>query len=325
MATSRPLRHKRLRRKSSAGSLDFLAAVGDVMAGLVFIFILYALALSLQAKDAEKKAQDAEASAKQKTAELVNAREKATKQKERFGAIIAEYEKGPGAILQALLSDSKLSAAYEIDEELGVLRLPEAQVLFPSGSHKYEPVAEQHIQILSQLLATRLPCFAAAPEPPNPQLCSKINPQRLSLEAVFVEGHTDHLPLGDNWKKAKLKELRTIDWREEPVNFFNNNLELSTARAHYTYSKMKALSKPADNKEAKSILEQLINQRGEKIFGVSGYGAERPIKRAKHLEKVSTNLSAEQALAAGRKLRSANRRIELRFIVAPSTKELSNP
>jgi flagellar motor protein MotB len=93
------------------------------------------------------------------------------------------------------------------------------------------------------------------------------------LEAVYVEGHTDDVPIASG--------------RSDGVR---DNWDLSAARAKNTYFTL-LLSAPA--------LAYLTNDRDETLLGVSGYGEFRPV--------------APNGTASGRE---ANRRIDLRFLMA---------
>lgn len=96
------------------------------------------------------------------------------------------------------------------------------------------------------------------------------------LESVFIEGHTDNVP------------IKNAD--------FQNNWELSTARAVNT-SLAVATAAPE--------LDDFKNPTGAPIFGVSGYGENRP--------------AAPNTTDDGRRL---NRRIDIRFIAAyPSAEQ----
>ena len=93
-----------------------------------------------------------------------------------------------------------------------------------------------------------LPCYAANQDITDgcDEECSG------KLESVFIEGHTDNIPIKNNE--------------------FDNNWELSAQRAIYTYSKI------IFNSE--TTLGKLINTDRFPIFSVSGYGEGRP--RNKH-------------------------------------------
>lgn len=81
------------------------------------------------------------------------------------------------------------------------------------------------------------------------------------LDSVFIEGHTDNVPIVGRLAKI-----------------FKNNWELSTARAIYTYKQVTA------NQVA---LTEMLNTNDQPIISVSGYGEGRPVPGHEH--KVPTN------------------------------------
>lgn len=156
-----------------------------------------------------------------------------------------------------------------IDENDGTLRLG-GDILFPRGSADAYPEALLKLQRLAAALGEVLPCYAVAIAP-SPQCASKHEGR---LDAVYIEGHTDTTPI----HTAR----------------FQNNWELSAARAAVTFEKLV---------EAAPALALLKNDKGERLIGVSGYGEFRPIDPG----------NSESAM-------QKNRRIELRFVmVAPNS------
>ena len=98
------------------------------------------------------------------------------------------------------------------------------------------------------------------------------------IEAMFIEGHTDNVPLGRGLiAKTGLKD----------------NRELSTIRAVHTYNQM--LKYAPD-------LAEFKNEKGVPVISVSGYGADRPVKG--HEWKQIKN-------------DPVNRRIDIRIILSP--------
>lgn len=95
------------------------------------------------------------------------------------------------------------------------------------------------------------------------------------VETIFIEGHTDNVPINNG--------------------IFPSNWELSTKRAINTWLVMGS---------AQPRLPWFLNNKGERIFSVSGYADTRPI--------------ADNTTEEGRR---ANRRIDIRFsMMPPSTK-----
>ena len=119
-----------------------------------------------------------------------------------------------------------------IDTKQGVLRIPES-VLFESGEANIKEQGQAAVSKLSQSLLKTM----TRPE------------YREALETVFIEGHTDNVPIHNE--------------------FFQSNWELSTQRAINTWNLMRN-DVPEFN--------WLVNPRGEPIFSCSGYAETRPVR-----------------------------------------------
>lgn len=119
-----------------------------------------------------------------------------------------------------------------IDTKQGVLRIPES-VLFESGEANIKEQGQAAVSKLSQSLLKTM----TRPE------------YREALETVFIEGHTDNVPIHNE--------------------FFQSNWELSTQRAINTWNLMRN-DVPECN--------WLVNPRGEPIFSCSGYAETRPVR-----------------------------------------------
>ncbi|HZT86608.1 MAG TPA: OmpA family protein [Stellaceae bacterium] len=159
-----------------------------------------------------------------------------------------------------------------VDEDNGTLQLG-GDILFPKSAADPYPEALPKLRLLGYALDRVLPCYAGG-LPAEPEDCAKRRKGR--LDAVYIEGHTDDVP------------IRTPR--------FQNNWELSAARASQTYATLVG---------AYPALSQLRNDKGERLIGVSGYGEYRPVAPG----------TSEEA-------RQKNRRIELRFImVSPKNPE----
>ncbi len=119
-----------------------------------------------------------------------------------------------------------------IDTKQGVLRIPES-VLFESGEANIKEQGQAAVSKLSQSLLKTMTRLE----------------YREALETVFIEGHTDNVPIHNE--------------------FFQSNWELSTQRAINTWNLMRN-DVPEFN--------WLVNPRGEPIFSCSGYAETRPVR-----------------------------------------------
>ncbi len=194
---------------------DYLISLADLMAGLLFVFIITLMVFVLTFQGA--------------TTELTNTEHLRT------------------AILQKIaLELSKRGVEVFVIEDNGVLRLTENEILFPSGSALLREEDVPHLVVLGEVLDTVLSCYAGRTGSPPPPDCQDASPGR--LESVFLEGHTDNMPIHGG-----------------P---FEDNWLLSAQRALYTYRMLL---------KVRPELGLLSNHRGQPLFSVSGYGDGRPL------------------------------------------------
>lgn len=133
-----------------------------------------------------------------------------------------------------------------VDEKRGILRLPEGAVYFPSGMAHTNVEGERVLEKLSSVLYNVL----------------EKEKYKGKVETIFIEGHTDNVPVS-------------------VYNYYQNNWNLSTARAVETWHLML---------KYKPELQDLENnsEHREKLFSCSGYADTRPI---------ATNDTAEGKMA----------------------------
>ena len=205
---------------------SYLASVSDLMIGMLFIFIIMLMAFALNLRAAQATT-DVQAQA----LHVENARLTETDAIRR--QMLLEIQKS--------LRDQGIPV--EVDLENGILRLPEA-LLFDSGSAQFRLDGQIAVERLRQALSTILPCYSSGAE--APLACPSI--RRGQLDSVFIEGHTDNVPV--------------------QTSEFKDNWDLSVARARVTYD---ALLVGSD------ILPNLRNLRGQPLFSMAAYGDTRPV------------------------------------------------
>ncbi|WP_374544856.1 flagellar motor protein MotB [Rhodoblastus sp.] len=268
---------------------DVFAPVADLMVGVVFIFIIMVLALSLvMMEDAvprplyDQTAQEL----KDVTAERDALKKRADQFAEfvsylKTGSVVplldrlAEADATRAKILQMLKERlATQGVAVEADFRSGVLRLPTGN-LFESGEADPTPHGREVIRLLGAALADTVPCFlpGAAPPPACPP-----QSQGSVLNAVYIEGHTDAAPL------RGVKEGLRDNW------------DLSAARAIEAFRIVRDSDPRAPN---------LKNAEGKSLLGVSGYADTRPVT-----EGLSDKQRADKAVM------ETDRRIEVRLIMA---------
>jgi chemotaxis protein MotB len=266
----------------------YLGSVSDLMAGLLFVFIValfaFALQLSTATSEAERIRADAEAQRSAQQAALEQMRNQAQREindlrKQVTDGLGAEVRRLEAAMEGAQASRAELLTSLQtaleargipvsIDPSTGVLRLSD-RILFASGRSELSASgpSREAIRVLAESLGAILPCFAA-----GGAARTSCSPQSLPvIDAVFVEGHTDRRRLGSADR--------------------DGNYELSASRALNTYDAIR---------QAKPELWRLQNPAGTPLMGVSAYGPDRPVQ--------GRESDRDEDLAA-------NRRIEIRFVL----------
>jgi chemotaxis protein MotB len=247
---------------------NYFVSLSDLMTGVLFVFVILTTALALhyhtKSGESDKKSRELE-QAKKNVIEEKRKAEEVQEALDALAKVLREREQLRKQELEALVARLEAKGfSVDLDESNGTLRLPE-KLLFTAGEAQIQPNGVLALEILAkEMLPTVKTGGGTGP---------------LKWEAVYVEGHTDDIP------------IRTAE--------FASNWELSSARAINTF---KALVK------ARPALAYLTNPRGKKIFGISGYGEQRP---------VGDNTTDEG--------RQKNRRIDIRFIMAyPSRAEIED-
>jgi flagellar motor protein MotB len=159
----------------------------------------------------------------------------------------------------------------EIDADEGVFRFPD-DVLFDSGDFKLKDRGKEALDSLAGILARIMPCYAGSRDSRYSAKCPdrrQFKPGR--FDVILIEGHTDDVPI----KTMKI----------------DDNLQLSTFRSWSTYSHLM---------ESAPALAELRNGSGEHLFGMSGYGENRP---------TVPNEGREEK-------RRLNRRVDFRIVLA---------
>jgi flagellar motor protein MotB len=272
---------------------DVFAPVSDLMVGVVFIFLVMIMALSLvMMEDAVPRPEF-----DQVTRELAETRaqrdalQKRADQLADFVAYLktqgvvplldrlAEADATRAKILQMLKERlEKAGVKVEADFRSGVLRLPTGN-LFESAQAEPTPFGSDVIRILGVSLADTVPCFI--PGAARAPACPPLSPGSV-LNAVYIEGHTDTAPIH--------------------AENFRDNWDLSAARAIAAYRIVR---------ESDARVPDLKNAEGKSLVGVSGYADTRPANEAL-TEKQRSEKSAMEA----------DRRIEVRLIMAVNREEV---
>lgn len=182
----------------------YLISVSDLMAGLLFVFIITLMVYVLNFHRITQQAKQEQ--------QLME------EERDRLNAIIDDLtntRKLRADMLERIrqeLEDAGLRV--EVDSEHGILHLTEDTLQFESGRAVLPPDQRLRLAKVGEVLARVLPCYASSP--PSDLQCDPRYAGK--LESVFVEGHTDNVP----YTRGR----------------FQDNWDLSAQRAMYTYRTM---------------------------------------------------------------------------------------
>ena len=195
----------------------FFVSMTDMMVGMLFLFILMLMFFALKFNEA--------------TVQINKTNKELTTAEDTRRAILEN--------LQRSLKDQGIPV--EIDVENGILRLPE-NILFDRNRADLTSRGREAVIVLGRSLGAVLPCYTTMPGEGRPSSCPD-TPH--SIEAIFIEGHTDSD--GDD----------ALNWN------------LSVQRALNTYHSIVS---------GTPKLAILQNTRDQAVLSISGYGKQRPVK-----------------------------------------------
>jgi chemotaxis protein MotB len=207
----------------------YLISISDMMAGLLFIFIITLVAFIINFQDAI-----------QKQKEVTRAQTEIVKS-------FTNLDQTRTELLQLLkLRLQKENILVEIDTKHGVLRLTENAVQFETASSSLDEQNEANLKTIGAVLNAVIPCYSS--NPPTFQDCEGFDKSNGKIDSIFVEGHTDNVPM-NSYK-------------------FKDNWDLSASRAITAYRLL----------IPDTVLNQIVNTNLQPIFSVSGYGEGRPVE-----------------------------------------------
>lgn len=229
---------------------NYLASVSDVMAALIFVFIITLALFAYRLSNV--------------TEEQANVTERLTASNETRDHILQE--------LKNRLEGAGMSV--EVLNDQGVLRLSDNAINFPSGSES--PIIEHQPNVgrLAKALSEVVPCYVSSDREAFIANSSMERAERTTentppyclsttitsaytceeqefpwlLETLLIEGHTDSVPVASDRR-------------------FRDNLELSSMRAATVY-RMITTCEPR--------IEHMRNTENVPVLSTSGYGYMRP-------------------------------------------------
>lgn len=263
---------------------SYLASLSDLMVGMLFFFIILLMAFALNYHAAEEKQERQQMDFRLKSEGTERERQKLIEEKERLTLELSArqheltvQQRELARVTDALTSNDKTRAEMlrRIAEELKrqqievILDEENGSLLLPE--QRYFEKGDDQLKPDGREKIIKL---GRVLEPILKEF--RQGGSKARLEAVLVEGHTDNDPVRGGPKK--------------------DNWNLSAQRALNTFTVMR---------DSAPGLDELSNERGQRIFAVSGYGETRPLH---------DNATEEH--------KTENRRIALRFLMsAPTRKE----
>lgn len=171
---------------SDSGGQEYLVSVSDLMAGLIFVFIITLMVFAIRLQ----MVRDSLAGADDTRAQLL-------------------------VVLQGELQKAGLDVEVVADQ--GILRLTTNSVNFGFG--RTDPIPEhlERVDLIGTVFLRVLPCFLRPPTDPS---CEQVGVERTRyaalLSTVLIEGHTDAVPVGagsrfrDNVELAGLRAAAVL-------------------------------------------------------------------------------------------------------------------
>ncbi len=235
--------------KNEDSGSDYFASMTDMMIGILFIFVIMIafFAFQINTTDAVPRA----------------VHDPVVEENKRLKALIDQLEK-PNPLETYLTKGQEVrngivSSAIRLLKEKGVdarsvkqgVITISGKGLFGSGRSDLDSVlgARDKVNTIAETLESQVACFAVSEEAlVTDDTC---NPDRIFVEAVFIEGHTDNIPVSTTLLDGS-----------------TSNLELSARRATNTYQQV-VLERP--------FLTKLKNPFGQQALSAAAYGEQRPI------------------------------------------------
>jgi chemotaxis protein MotB len=182
---------------------------------------------------------------------LINIAERSKQQAEELDAAKAALLNGYQERSKVLNELQKVLAlegvTVEVDLKNGILRLPEA-LLFGSARADFSKRGRKAIEILAKNLLKVLPCYSSHENIALAKNNCVVRATSHQLESVFIEGHTDILPISNE--------------------VYKDNWDLSFRRAKNTFLEII---------KAQSKIEALTNINHQPLVSFSAYAGRRPI------------------------------------------------
>lgn len=216
---------------------SYMGSAADLMIGLLFVFIIMVAFLALQ------------------------------KRKEQESSLLDRDPRG--LVTDTIGSEIRKSLpTVTVDPSSGVISLPE-ELLFDIGSSVLKKSAIERLSGTSTKLEDVLKCFVANKR--NNSNCNQLNPHGHEIETIFIEGHTDSLPMNRPGGNLKLSLDRAISVhdvlvKDTPLESFRNR-EIQPIFSYSAYADTRPRIKdyPADSRNRRVDLRIILTYKPKEI------------------------------------------------------------
>jgi flagellar motor protein MotB len=247
---------------TSEQNSDYFISMTDMMVGVLFVFIIIVsyfvleLQKSIEEKDVIPKTLHQKI-VQVKENKIVHLQEELERLKKNSWELYAVAANNKRIEIIEAISEvlRKEGVQFTSEPEIGVIRLA-GDGLFNQGSSDLtaREGAVDRINKLSNALFANIHCYGLHKVNDQfklPKNFERCNPDKVFIEAVYVEGHSD----SDNFRGILKDGSR-------------NNLELSARRATNTYAQMSGHT---------TALTSIVNPIGQQVLSTAAYGAQRPV------------------------------------------------
>lgn len=285
----------------SDGEESYFVSMTDIMVGMLFVFIILLMYFVFRIQTTSEPmvpVSQHQAVIAERDKALLRLKELETEVERLNKNPLERYLKQADAARESILRDLKNSMGnvggirdedVKIIPEQGILRLS-GDVLFPRGVSTISPgtPSDTAIKVLAAALSKVLPCFSLGPAGNANKNC---NPNAAFIDAVFIEGHTDNVPI-TGLLEGSIPDNLSLSARRA----------INTMQAVYLHQpQLKLMWSISPSEERKQL-----GEGSSPLINAAAFGDTRPV--------------ASNNIDEGRK---SNRRIDLRVLMySPRTENL---
>jgi len=235
--------------KQEDSGTDYFASMTDMMVGILFIFVIMIAYFAFQINSSDSIPKPVHQVVVDKNIKL-EAELKKLRRPNPLETYITAGNTVRDDLVKKVIQQLKANSVDAKSVQRGVVTIS-GKGLFASGQSDLQsvPGAVEKVNAIASVLANQTRCFTTNNNETG--VGKPCNPDAVFIEALFIEGHTDDIPV-----KAVLADGS------------KSNLELSSRRATKTYQQAVAF---------RPDLVSFRNPANQQALSVAAYGEQRPI------------------------------------------------